>query len=72
MPTTRAGRVRSFDEHRGRGEVETDSGERYPFHCTAVADGSRRIDPGTAVSFVVRPGPGGRWEAASLVALGRP
>jgi hypothetical protein len=33
-----SGRVVEFDDHRGRGEVEA-AGLRFPFHCTAVADG---------------------------------
>ena len=39
----------------------------YPFHSTAISGGSRQIDEGQAVSFVVVPGRGGRWEATTLV-----
>jgi cold shock CspA family protein len=60
------GRVVAFDEHRGLGEVEARDGERYPFHCTQIADGSRIIALGTAVRFLRAPGPGGRWEAISV------
>ena len=60
------GRVVDFDEHRGLGEVESDDGVRYPFHCTRIADGSRVIDIGTRVEFEVVAGPQGRWEAAAL------
>jgi cold shock CspA family protein len=56
--------VVAFDEHRGLGEIESD-GERFPFHCTAIADG-RTIEVGTHVGFEVAPGPLGRWEAASI------
>jgi cold shock CspA family protein len=59
------GRVESFDEHRGTGIVITDSGEHFPFHCTAILDGTRAIEPGTDVRFEVAPGLG-RWEAAAL------
>ena len=34
------GRVRSFDEHRGLGELEDDGGGVYPFHCTRIAGDS--------------------------------
>ena len=63
---TRTGTVTAFDEQRGLGEVTDADGEVLPFHCTAIADGSRTIDSGTAVSFQVRPGPLGRWEAAGI------
>ena len=66
MAETRHGRVAGFDDRRGLGEVEADDGTRLPFHCTAIADGSRRIVPGTAVAFEVVAGPLGRTEAAGL------
>ena len=59
------GRVESFDEHRGTGIVVTDSGEHFPFHCTAIVDGTRVIEPGAEVHFEVAPGLG-RWEATAL------
>ena len=59
------GTVVAFDERRGLGEIESDR-ERYPFHCTAIAGGSRSIAVGAAVEFVVVPGPGGRWEAGAI------
>lgn len=61
-----AGRVAEFDSAVGLGVVEADGGRRYPFHCTAIADGSRTIDVGTSVSFRVVAGRLGRWEAAGL------
>jgi cold shock CspA family protein len=61
------GRVVAFDEARGLGEVEADDGRRFPFHCTRIADGSRRIEVGTPVCFLVRAGLPGRWEADRLV-----
>jgi CspA family cold shock protein len=60
------GRVASFDQARGVGEVLDDDGTRLPFHATAVADGSRTIAVGTAVTFTVAPGHRGRYEARSL------
>jgi cold shock CspA family protein len=60
--------VTSFDARRGLGTVtsaDADS-EVYDFHATAIIDGSRRIDPGTEVSFVVRLGHRGRYEAFAL------
>jgi cold shock CspA family protein len=65
MPT---GRVTSFDAHRGLGEVTADDGRPFPFHCTAIADGSRTIETGTAVSF--EPARKlGRWEATAVAAI---
>ena len=59
------GVVVEFDEERGLGTVEAD-GRTYPFHCTQIADGTRTIEVGSAVTFEVRPGGLGRWEAAAL------
>jgi len=63
----RQGRVASFDPVRGLGTVVDEGGAGYGFHAAAIADGSRRIDVGTHVVFVVAPGHGGRYEARSLV-----
>ena len=60
------GRVVAFDEHRGLGEVEADDGRRYPFHCTAIADGTRTIPVDVAVDFEVVAGPLGGYEAGSV------
>ena len=60
-----AGTVTAFDAHRGSGVVVDDTGGEYPFHCTAILDGTREIEPGTKVRFTVSPGLG-RWEAAAL------
>ncbi len=65
----RLGRVTAFDPGRGLGAVRDDDGTSYAFHATAIADGSRRIDVGAAVAFIVAPGHRGRYEARSLVAL---
>ena len=63
--TTREGKVLSFDASRGLGVVVDDEGVDYPFHCTAITDGSRAIEPGTRVRFEIAPGLG-TWEAAEL------
>jgi cold shock CspA family protein len=66
---TRTGTVIAFDEHRGYGTVRGTDGRELFFHCTAIADGSRRIAVGTEVVFAVVPGHCGRWEAADLEQL---
>jgi CspA family cold shock protein len=66
-PSARAeGSVATFDEERGLGTVVTEDGRFLPFHCTAIADGSRTIAVGTRVAFSVVAGHLGRWEAAGL------
>ena len=69
VPTAgpRHGRVTAFDPARGLGTVDDDDGRVYGFHATAIADGSRRIDAGTAVVFTVSPGHRGLYEARWLV-----
>jgi hypothetical protein len=59
--------VVAFDEGRGWGEIEAE-GRTLPFHCTQIADGTRTIEVGTAVTFEVRPGGMGRWEATAVTA----
>lgn len=59
------GRVAEFDEDRGIGWVEAGA-ERWLFHCTQIADGTRVIAAGTSVTFEVRPGHRGTWEAAQV------
>ncbi|MCU1493750.1 MAG: hypothetical protein JWO62_1514 [Acidimicrobiaceae bacterium] len=68
-PTARslAGVVVEFDDDRGLGVVGAQRDARYPFHCTAVADGSRHVDVGADVRFVLVPGHAGRLEASDLV-----
>ncbi len=60
------GTVTGFDESRGRGEITAADGTRYEFHATRIADGSRRIAVGVAVTFVTAPAPNGRYEAAQI------
>lgn len=68
-PRSSAGTVVDFDVHRGLGVLEEHTGRRLPFHCTAIADGSRSIAVGTPTAFEVVPGVGGAWEAANIRAL---
>jgi len=60
------GVVAAFDEDRGLGEVGGDGGGVWPFHCTGIADGSRRIDVGARVAFCLVPGHLGVMEAREL------
>jgi cold shock CspA family protein len=60
------GVVASFDDPRGLGVVRDDGGAEYPFHCTAIADGTRAIDEGARVRFEVVAGHMGRWEASRI------
>jgi cold shock CspA family protein len=62
----RRGRVRSFDERRGMGEITSEDGNVLAFHSTAIANGSRRIAEGAQVEFDVVAGLPGRWEAARI------
>jgi hypothetical protein len=60
------GRVATFDDLAGRGEIEARGGLRFPFHCTAIADGSRTIATDTPVRFQLVPGPLGALEAVAV------
>ena len=59
----------AFDEHAGLGEVTAQDGTVHPFHCTAIADGTRTIDVGVAVTFAVVPGRSGEWEAVQIAVI---
>jgi CspA family cold shock protein len=48
-----AGVVAEFDAHVGLGVVASSNGDSFPFHCTQIANGSRTIDVGASVTFVV-------------------
>ena len=63
------GAVTSFDDPRGLGMIEADDGRTYPFHCTALLDGTRTVDPGTRVAFEIRPAGMGRYEATMIESL---
>jgi cold shock CspA family protein len=60
------GTVASFEKDRGLGEVATAEGTIYPFHCTAIADGSRDIAVGKQVTFTIIAGHLGRLEATAI------
>lgn len=64
--TSVKGSVTAFDDHVGLGEVTAEDGTVHPFHCTAIADGTRTIAVGAAVTFSVLPGRSGRWEAVGV------
>jgi cold shock CspA family protein len=59
------GFVASFDAHSGLGEIAEADGAVVPFHCIAIADGSRHIDVGVSVRFVLLPKLG-RYEAWAI------
>ena len=61
-----SGVVEEFDEQRGLGTILADDGTVLPFHCTAIADGSRTVNAGRRVQFTVIPGLAGRWEATRV------
>ena len=63
--TTMQGTVAAFDDASGLGELDAADGRRIPFHCVAIADGTRTIDVGTAVEFELLPKLG-RWEATAI------
>jgi cold shock CspA family protein len=67
--TPGTGVVAEFDEPRGLGVIRGDDGADVPFHCTAIADGSRTVETGRRVRFDVVPGLLGRWEASSIEKL---
>lgn len=60
------GVVDRFDDFAGWGAVrESDGTERF-FHCTRIADGSRAIEVGATVTFLLAPVGLGTWEAVDL------
>jgi len=69
--------VVSYDPGRGLGLVaegvfgpgDAAPCRTYRFHCTAIADGSRRIDEGAGVVFVLVPSLGGELEGRYVTAL---
>ena len=62
------GVVTAFDEPRGLGVITSADGVELPFHCTAIADGTRTVSVGERVRFTVAAGRAGRWEAARIEA----
>jgi cold shock CspA family protein len=71
FPATRQfeGAVSAFDQRRGVGSVSDPDGATWPFHATAISDGSRDIEVGTVVRFRLAPGHGGRYEARTVTPL---
>jgi hypothetical protein len=61
----RHGTVTEFDREVGLGQVTDDRGRVWPFHCIAIADGTRDIATGTTVVFVAL-AKLGRWEATDI------
>lgn len=68
MGRRRRGTVAAFDEFVGLGEIEAD-GERLAFHCTQLEDGTRSVEVGRAVEFVVTAGPFAAPEATAITKL---
>jgi hypothetical protein len=77
----RHGRVVNYDDIRGLGEIEdlaaADGSDgsapgRFRFHSTAIADGSRHVEPGTLVLFLPAAGLGGVLEAREVTPLAPP
>ena len=66
LGTPLTGRVASFYDATGWGVIAAGGGIEYPFHCTAIADGTRTIEAGSSVSFHLAPGHRGVWEAAGV------
>jgi cold shock CspA family protein len=60
------GVVVEFDDPAGYGIVRSADGEDFFFHCTALLDGTRRIEAGVDVTFEVVPGRRGQWEASKI------
>jgi cold shock CspA family protein len=47
------GVVTNFDEPKGLGEILLDEAPAvFPFHCVSIADGTRNIQVGAAVTFL--------------------
>lgn len=66
----RTGTVVAFDVRRGLGTVRGDDGTEHAFHCTAITDGTRTIDAGTRVRYILAARIGS-YEAAELTRLRR-
>lgn len=59
------GTVSAFDVHVGLGEITSDTGMLFPFHCIAIADGTRTIAVDSQVDFDLLPKLG-RYEATNI------
>ena len=69
MSTVR-GTVVDFDQARGDGWIVAESGERYYFHCVAIADGTRSIPVGATVQGRRRVGLLGADELVDVYSVG--
>jgi cold shock CspA family protein len=49
------GAVAEFDGDVGLGTIESEDGTAFRFHVIEIADGTRSIEPGRAVTFVAMP-----------------
>ena len=67
--SARLGKVIAFNVEEGIGEVASDGGEVFGFHCTAIAGGERVISVGTAVVFSLRAYHRGELQATELVSV---
>ena len=63
------GKVTSFDEERGLGEILADDGDSVSFHCTSIANRQRRIPQGARVTFATAPGHLGVLEATGVTVV---
>lgn len=63
------GRVLEFDAERGLGMLTTRDGDTVAFHCTAISDGSRTVEVGKDVVFVIAPGHLGLSEARDVTPI---
>jgi cold shock CspA family protein len=66
------GVVVSFDAKLGIGVIASREAGSVRFHCTEIADGSRSIERGSRVVFLLRPSPVRGWEAVSVTKVGFP
>ena len=62
----RRGEVVDYDPAAGYGTIRDADGDEWWFHCTAIADGTRRIDVGAVGTFTLVAGHRGRWEAVGI------
>ena len=62
-----SGTVTEYDSPAGLGVITSEDGATYPFHCTQIADGTREIEVGRSVTFVIAAGHQGRFEATAIV-----
>lgn len=60
------GVVEQFDAEVGLGVIVDGDDGRWPFHCTAIDDGTRTIEVGVMVRFERTWGGPGRWEATAV------